>query len=270
MTIKKPDLNKLKAEIDTRKREKGVIAENVEGVLVPRKDAFLSTLLTSLKTGQSNPVVNNMKTMNERAEIVSSSVKTGKVTPEALNKIKELKTSTNYVAPAPAPPQYVQSSQYSEPSRINEVDMGFERDDVMFNDFQRKFKNTNIGMNSNSTLVESIEEFKKGMGNPNQLYNAKGQPVHPDGSLINPPAVSYGNNGIPMINEGYLTESVKRTVNNYLMENFGPIVEEAIKSTILEMYAVERIKEVITENREIIKTVVYETIRELQAKKKGQ
>jgi hypothetical protein len=52
------------------------------------------------------------------------------------------------------------------------------------------------------------------------------------------------------------------------VENFGPIVEEAIKSTILELYAVERIKEVLTENKEIIKTVVYETIRELQAKSK--
>ena len=73
-----------------------------------------------------------------------------------------------------------------------------------------------------------------------------------------------------MLNEGYLVENVKKVVSNYLIENLGPIMEESIKSTILELYAVDRIKEVLTENKEMIKTIVYETIRELQAKKKGQ
>jgi hypothetical protein len=59
-------------------------------------------------------------------------------------------------------------------------------------------------------------------------------------------------------------------VNNYLIENFGPVVEEAIKSTILEMYAVERIKEVLHENKDLVKTIVYDTIRELQAKSKNK
>ena len=77
--------------------------------------------------------------------------------------------------------------------------------------------------------------------------------------------------GQPMqINEGYLVENVKKIVDNYLIDNFGPVVEEAIKSTIIEMFAVERIKEVLTENREMIKTVVYETIKELQAKNKAK
>jgi hypothetical protein len=72
-----------------------------------------------------------------------------------------------------------------------------------------------------------------------------------------------------MLNEAYLTENVKKIVNNYLVENFGPVVEEAIKSTILEMYAVERIKEVLTENKEMVQKIVYDTIRELQAKSKA-
>ena len=73
-----------------------------------------------------------------------------------------------------------------------------------------------------------------------------------------------------MLNEQYLGESVKRIVNNYLIENFGPVVEEAIKSTILEMYAVERIKEVLTENKEMIKTIVIDVIKEIQAKSKAK
>jgi hypothetical protein len=266
----KPDLNKLRTEIDTRKKEKGILGETMQGTTIPAKDVFLNSLLTSLHTGQNTPVVNNIKTMNERADIISGAVKSGVVTPEAINKIKELKNSTNYVAPAA--PQHNQPPQYVQPGRINEADMGMgpERDDAIFSDFQRKFRSVGVAGN-NGTLAESIEGFNNNRAMAaNQLYNAKGQPVNPDGSLLNPPAVSFGNNGMPMINEGYLTESVKRTVNNYLMENFGPIVEEAIKSTILEMYAVERIKEVLTENKEMIKSVVYETIRELQNKNKNK
>jgi hypothetical protein len=75
------------------------------------------------------------------------------------------------------------------------------------------------------------------------------------------------------LNEGYLVENVKKIVDNYLIENFGPIVEEAIKSTILELYAAERIKEVLVENKEMVKAVVIETIREIKQandKKKAQ
>jgi hypothetical protein len=248
----KPDLNKLRTEIDTRKREKGIIAEGNQGTTILPKDVFLNTLLTSLATGQNTPAVNNIKTMNERADIVTGALKTGIVTPEAINKIKELKNSTNYVAPTP---QYHQPQQ---PGRIpmNEmVDMSPERDDAMYGDINRKMKNI--------TLAESIENYNKGIVNPNQLFNAKGQPVHPDGSLLLPPAPTS-------INEGYLIENVKKIATNYLIENLGPIMEESIKSTILEMYAVDRIKEVLNENKEMIKTIVYETIRELQAKSKSK
>jgi hypothetical protein len=76
--------------------------------------------------------------------------------------------------------------------------------------------------------------------------------------------------GQPMLNEAYLIERVQKVVNNYLSENLAPIFEDAIKNTIIEMYAVERIKEVLTENREMIKSLVYETIREIQAKSKNK
>lgn len=251
----KPDLNKLKAEIDTRKREKGIIGENVQGTVIPAKDKFLNSLLTSLTTGRNTPVVNNIKTMNERADIVSGAIKTGVVTPEAINKIKELKNSTGYVAPVAT------HSEFRQP--VNEAtNMSPDREDAFYTDFNKKAKSV--------TLAESIEGFNKEKANPNQLYNAKGQPVNPDGSLLNPPALTFGNNGMPMLNEGYLVENVKKVVSNYLIENLGPIMEESIKSTILELYAVDRIKEVLNENKEMIKTIVYETIRELQAKNKNK
>jgi len=120
------------------------------------------------------------------------------------------------------------------------MDMSPEREEQLWIEMEKRRK---------QTLAESMQGFV--------------QPQQPSAQTPN----NYGNQPMQM-NEGYLIENVKGIVNNYLVENFGPIVEEAIKSTILELYAVERIKEVLTENKEIIKTVVYETIRELQAKSK--
>jgi hypothetical protein len=237
----KPDLNKLKTEIDTRKREKGMITENSQGTTVMPRDVFLNTLLTSLQTGKNTPVINNIKTMAARADIVSGAIKTGVVTTEAIKKINELKNSGVVPASYNAPVQHQTSRQ-----PVNEaVDMSPERDDNMYGDLERKRRNV--------TLAESIKEFQE-------------TPVVGSPMLNQPPT-----HAMPL-NEVYLSESVKKIVNNYLIENFGPVVEEAIKSTILEMYAVERIKEVLQENKEMIKSLVYETIREIQAKskKKGQ
>ena len=70
------------------------------------------------------------------------------------------------------------------------------------------------------------------------------------------------------LNEAALVENVKNVVNGYLSENLGTVFEEAIKGTIIEMYAVERIQEVLNENRDLIKTVVVETIKEIRDKSK--
>jgi hypothetical protein len=139
------------------------------------------------------------------------------------------------------------SETVSQPSRIpiptsENYDMSPERDEQLYRDMESRRK---------QTLAESIEGYSK--------LPTIGAPMQ------NLP------NGMPQqINEAYLTENVKKIVNNYLIENFGPVVEEAIKSTILEMYAVERIKEVLHENKDLVKTIVYETIRELQAKNKNK
>jgi hypothetical protein len=252
----KPDLNKLRTEIDSRRKEKGgVLTEGTQssGPTILPKDIFLNSLLKSLATGQNNSLTNNMKSLNERAEIVNNSIKKGVVTPEAINKIKELKNNA-VSAPSYQPPYQPQSPTYNEmyqPPRMNEVvGMSPERDDRIFSDLETRRRNV--------TLAESIEGFNK------EKVSAPAQQQ-----------IMYSNTGAPMLNEGYLVENVKKVVNNYLTENLGPIFEEAIKSTIIEMYAVERIKEVLQENKEMIKSLVYDTIREIQqknkeAKSKGQ
>lgn len=68
------------------------------------------------------------------------------------------------------------------------------------------------------------------------------------------------------INEEYLVDMVKKTIS----ENFAPVVEQAMKEAIVEIYATERIKDVIQENESLIKNIVINTIRELQRKKKSE
>lgn len=137
------------------------------------------------------------------------------------------------------------SNSSPQPHRITEADMSSaERDEQLYIDLQNKRK---------QTLVESIEGFTNTphVGAPmNNNYQPQSAPMQ--------------------LNEAYLTENVKKIVNNYLVENFGPIVEEAIKSTILEMYAVERIKEVLHENKELVKTVVYEVFKEIREKQNAK
>jgi hypothetical protein len=125
------------------------------------------------------------------------------------------------------------------------VEMSPERDEDLFRDLEKRKK---------STLVESMQ----GYINPPQGHK--------------PAAVPLSENVYqqPMLNEAYLAESVKKIVNNHLVENLGPVLEEAINSTIIEMYAVERIKEVLRENKELIKGVVVEVIKEIQAKAKAK
>ena len=217
----KPDLNKLKTEIDSRKRERGTIAESAQGATLLPKDVFLNELMTSLQTGRETKATNLIKVVENK-----TAAKFGEVVKHDVTPIQQ-----------PVAPQH----------KLEDVGMSPERDDLLFAEFEKGRK---------QTLAESIEGF-------NKTNNASTGPTAVPGYT---PTVA----GVPMLNEQYLGESVKRIVNNYLIENFGPVVEEAIKSTILEMYAVERIKEVLTENREMIRTVVIDVIKEIQAKSKAK
>ena len=220
----KPDLNKLKTEIDSRKRERGTIAESAQAAALLPKDVFLNELMTSLQTGRETKATNLIKVVENK-----TAAKFGEVVQHEVAPVHQ-----------PVAPQH----------KLENVGMSPERDELLFAEFEKRRK---------QTLAESIEGFNKSTNAP--MGNAAtGVPGYPT------PTVA----GIPMLNEQYLGESVKKIVNNYLIENFGPVVEEAIKSTILEMYAVERIKEVLTENKEMIKTVVIDVIKEIQARSKAK
>jgi len=217
----KPDLNKLKDEIDSRKRQKNIspssLGESV-GVGVSPRDVFLNGLLESRNTGRDTVSSNLVKIVN--------------------NKVADKKGETNKLSVNEIAPVRQTTNNRTLPIE-DDVNMSVERDEQLYADLDKKRK---------QTIAESMQEFIK----PNIVNSGLSQ-MKPQN-----------------LNEQYLVENVKKIVNEHLIENFGSVVEEAIKSTIIEMYAVERIKEVLHENKEMIKSLVYETIREIQAKSKAK
>jgi hypothetical protein len=234
MATKKLDLNKLRDEIDKEKQNRIAVpsqfGESVSGRGVAPREEFLHGLVASLQTGKPTPSSNLLKVVENKV-----AEKHGEVKRHEINEV------------APAPVQ----------SRPKPVDMSPERDEQLFADLEKKRK---------QTLAESISSFQGSV------------PTTPSPSTVNYGGQQYLTSmpanapaGAPMqLNEAALVENVKNVVNNYLSENLGAVFEEAIKGTIIEMYAVERIKEVLSENRDLIKSVVVETIREIQARNKAK
>lgn len=228
----KLDLNKLKEEIANEKQHRRTPAQLGEGVTggSPR-DEFLNGLITSISTGQETAASKTIKLVENKV-----AVKNGETASHRINESQPIHQPTQRPAP---------------------INMSPDRDEQLFADLEKKRK---------QTLAESIEGFNntqpQGQQQPNVNYNGENY-------LTSPPAgqPTYQPQG-GQLNEGVLVENVKQIVNGHLTESLGPIFEEAIKGTIIEMYAVEQIKKVLSENRDLIKTVVVETIREIQAKNK--
>jgi hypothetical protein len=229
----KPDLNKLKTEIESRKKERNMtpsaLGESAGYGVAPR-DVFLNGLITSLKTGQETASTNLVKVVENKV-----AVKKGENTKMRVN-------------------EQVIPQQQPQPRRpippINEtVDMSPERDEQMYRDMQR---------GRGQTMVDAMSEYMQ--------VPTVGSPMR------NQPQQMPMYNGAPMLNEQYLAENVKKIVNNYLAESLAPIFEEAMKETMLEMYALDRIKTVLRENKDFVKTLVYEVVKEIkeQSKNKAQ
>jgi hypothetical protein len=238
---KKLDLNKLRDEIDKEKQNKNMtqssLGESV-GTGVSPRDVFLKGLLEARETGADNAATTLIKTVENKTTEKHGGITTHKI---------------NETAPMPVQP------------RTPTVEMSPERDEQLFRDLETKRK---------ATLAESIQSFtgSQTAAPPAPAVNYNGQQYltsAPAGAPAGAPVAAP--TGAPMqINEAALVENVKNVVNGYLSENLGVIFEEAIKGTIIEMYAVERIKEVLNENRDLVKSVVVETIREIQAKSKAK
>lgn len=233
----KLDLNKLKEEIANEKQHRRTPAQLGEGVTggSPR-DEFLNGLITSISTGQETAASKTIKMVENKV-----AVKNGETASHRINESQPTHQPTQRPAP---------------------VNMSPDRDEQLFADLEKKRK---------QTLAESIQGFNntqpQGQQQPNVNYNGENYLTAPPAGA---PNYQQPQQPAGQLNEGVLVENVKQIVNGHLTESLGPIFEEAIKGTIIEMYAVEQIKKVLGENRDLIKSVVVETIREIQAKNKAK
>lgn len=112
-----------------------------------------------------------------------------------------------------------------------------ERDHKLFEEFERKKKEMLGGGAMNY--------------NHNKNVPSNSQPTQ---------NVQSGN----FINEDKLYE----TIDNVISNKFATVVEQAMKDSIVEIYAEARMKEVLEENEGTIKKIVIDVIRDLQSKKK--
>lgn len=238
MTNNKLDLNKIRDEIHKEKQSRTApssqLGENTGSGVAPR-DVFLHGLKESLEKGVATPSINLIKNVDNKV-----AEKNGDGFKHKINENRPIKPDN------------------SRP-KSKQVDMSPERDEQLFSDLENKRK---------QTLAESIASYtgnKTGEQSGSVDFNGTQYLTSP------PPTATQRQSPVSQptqINEGALVENVKNVVNGYLSENLGSVFEEAIKGTIIEMYAVERIQEVLNENKDLIKSVVIETIREIQAKNK--
>ena len=197
------------------------------------KNEIASQKSTQVKTGQ---VFAKDKFLNE----LMTSLNTGKST-QTSESLKQITNASNNMQVITENGNEVRVKQRPNlNSVINEThgngnngngnSMSPERDDQIFNAFANK---------SQRTIAESIGDLSPKQNNQQQ-YQQPNAPV--------------------------ANKAVESLIADYLGNNLGILLEDSIKSVILEMYSVERIKLVLNENRDMIKSIVAEVIKELYNK----
>lgn len=216
----KIDINKLKSEIDSRKKEKLNVSERLgesNGSGRIPKNTFLNGLLKSLDSGRETSATQRLKLVENAV-----AVKNGE-------KARFNVSKTPIETPINVPSKNIQHHDVD--------DLSQERDYLMYENFNRK---------KSQTLSDSLANYSNNQQSVTNENYKKPQ----------------------MINESYLNETVENIVNRKLSEGLESIVETAMKNVIFNIYSGEKMKETLHENSDLIKKIVYETIRELQDKKK--
>jgi len=226
----KIDLNIIKEQISKRRHEVGATPEQKK----QNRDSFLNELLHSRNNGVPTKASEKIKIV----EKVSDKVVNGRVPAEHSGKYVD----PNLLAHVNTPKQ---SSQYN-PQPVNE---GYDERDNRFD----------------SQINSLYDQYRTGAQpqrpQPNQFGMLSEQQV---AQLMS----ERGGTQVPQ--NGLITEQVGSAINNFINENMGVIVEQAMKNAVMEMYSIERIKKTLDENRDLIQKIVIDTIKMLSDRKKAQ
>ena len=226
MTNKKKnvDLKALQGEIDKRKSEKMVSEGMVETAGVAPKNQFLHGLLNDVKTGNETGAVQHIRKVNQRVNEIDSG---------------EVSSSNNSGGLSDALSKHVSTPTTNKTSNVLN-----EREDL-FNKNLNNLSSNNNYLNNTSSPNPNIHNMNTHAPNPN---------IH-----------NMNTHAPMMINEQEIGRLTEQLVNNHLEKlNFGVIIEQAMKNTIVEMYTMEQMKKSINENTKTIEKIVVDTIKKLQ------
>jgi len=237
------NLDLIKQEIDSRKSEKAQISEQAGHVPA---DQFLSQLKKSLFTGEPTLASTKLQVVTERSD--NMAVTGGQI----INKNT-----------APINPQILQEmSQTATPNYNQNVNQNYN---------QTVNPNPNPGATPNMNdpreqqFYQNLQETKQILGNgaPNQnvgmadalaMYTNQGQGQQQ--MITNPNA---------------LNEAVKAEVVNFMSNlDINALIEQAVKTTMMEMYQKEKVETALNENKDLIGTIVVDTIMELRKKQNSK
>ena len=242
------NFQELKNKVDKereRRIEEGVARG--ESMTIPQgvapKDSLLHDLQMSLQTGQSSKIVENMRQIDHKANHAKgASGNPPKIGGGGLNDALSQHIGTPPKTHTPQPPKQV----------INERDAAFDRQ------IQHSKPQSHGGLSDALGQMGSAMQQSNMNMSPQAMQEAYMQMMQQQQVPQQPQQVS---------NPSLINEQVNAAINNV---DFGALLQESLKNTVLEMYAMEKIQKSLLENKDVIKKIVKETLIELsQAKKKS-
>jgi len=241
---------------EERKRRATEGEQRGDTMTMPRgnapKDSLLHELQLSLQTGKATPMVENMKQVDRVAN--SKSGASGRPAQGGNGGGGLGDVLSQHIG---APPKQQQGYDQQQPPRqqINEQQHN-PRDDQFDRQFQQR-------PSSQASLSEQLSQMGgSGQMNPQQQMMEAYQKMQGTQQPMNNQQPQQQ----PQYNGGNINEQVSQALNNV---DFSSLLQESLKSTIMEMYSMEKVQKSLIENKDVIKKIVKETLIELsQAKKK--
>lgn len=251
------DFQELKNKVD-KERERRLSEGQARGDVMPQssapKDSLLHELQMSLRTGQPSKMVENMRQVDRVANTkAGASGKPPQVGGGSLND-----ALSQHISAPPKNNNYPPQQQHPQQPRQQMNEQVNPRDSAFDQQFQQRPR-------SQGSLSEQLGQIGGNYQNPQQQMMEAYQQM----GCTNQPMQQqqYAPQQQQNQNPNQINEQVNQALQNV---DFGSLLQESLKNTVMEMYAMEKIQKSLLENKDVIKKIVKETLIELsQSKKKS-
>jgi hypothetical protein len=182
------------------------------------KNKWIGELVTSVKTGSITETTEKIKGISKRTEHMEVNGGTVQLKEGAPKKFD----STNLMKHVESQPEVKTNNRRTVNHHISE---NVDREENMFNDFTKM---------KTGGLSDAISSFTNKKNNVSEVQH------HPNQQTV--------------LNE----DVINKNITAYMNSNVAPLLEQAMKNTVVEMYSVDRVKRVLKENPEIVETYIKE------------